>query len=222
MNRSGLLLVLGIAAAVGLVFGLFPHLDLAVSGYFFDPVAKRFPLRDAGINRLIRDGAECVMILLVAPAVAALAMRIAMPRRQPLMSARAALFLIATLALGPGLLVNVILKDHWPRPRPVTVAEFGGNERFVPWWDPRGTCTRNCAFVSGEAATAFWTLAPAALVPPPWRALAFAAAAAYGIGISGLRLAAGAHFFTDVAFAGVFTFLLIWLAHRLLFRPPAA
>ena len=31
---------------------------------------------------------------------------------------------------------------------------------------------------------------------------------------------AGAHFFTDVVFAGVFTFLIIWIAHGLIYRWP--
>jgi membrane-associated phospholipid phosphatase len=31
-------------------------------------------------------------------------------------------------------------------------------------------------------------------------------------------MAGGGHFFTDVVFSGVFTFLLIWLVHGLLFR----
>ena len=35
-----------------------------------------------------------------------------------------------------------------------------------------------------------------------------------------LRMAAGAHFFSDVVFAGVFTFLLIWLVHGWLYRWP--
>jgi hypothetical protein len=33
-------------------------------------------------------------------------------------------------------------------------------------------------------------------------------------------MAAGAHFFSDVVFAGVFTFLLIWLTHGWLYRWP--
>jgi membrane-associated phospholipid phosphatase len=43
----------------------------------------------------------------------------------------------------------------------------------------------------------------------------------FGILVGALRIAAGGHFFSDVAFAGVFTFLLIWLFHGLLFRWPA-
>jgi hypothetical protein len=33
------------------------------------------------------------------------------------------------------LLVNVALKDHWGRPRPIDIAQLGGTEHFVPWWN---------------------------------------------------------------------------------------
>ena len=85
----------------------------------------------------------------------------------------------------------------------------------MPWWDPRGSCGRNCSFFSGEGATAFWTYAPAALTPPAWRPLAYTAATLFGIVTSGLRMAFGGHFFTDVAIAGLVTFFVIWLAYGL-------
>jgi membrane-associated phospholipid phosphatase len=72
--------------------------------------------------------------------------------------------------------------------------------------------------VSGEASGAFWTLAPAAVVPPQWRVLATAGALAFGAATGGIRMAAGAHFVTDVVFAGVLMFLLIWLVHAWLYR----
>ena len=86
--------------------------------------------------------------------------------------------------LGPGLLVNLTLKNHWGRPRPIEVAQFGGDKQFVAWWDPRGTCDGNCSFVSGDVSGAIWTIAPAALVPPPWRALAYGGALALGAGMA--------------------------------------
>ena len=135
-----------------------------------------------------------------------------------LMSGRAAVFLIATLVLGPGLLVNITMKDYWPRSRPIDVPELGGSEKFVPWWDPRGVCAKNCSFVAGESAGAFWSLAPAALAPPQWRPLAYAAAVAFGTGVGVLRMAFGGHFFTDVVFAGVFMFGLVWIAHGVIYR----
>ncbi|MGA7486103.1 MAG: phosphatase PAP2 family protein, partial [Xanthobacteraceae bacterium] len=59
---------------------------------------------------------------------------------------------------------------------------------------------------------------PAAVVPPQWRAFAYAAALTFGAAVGLLRMAAGAHFFSDVVFAGVFSFLVIWLMHGLLYR----
>jgi membrane-associated phospholipid phosphatase len=127
---------------------------------------------------------------------------------------------MVTMAVGPGLLVNVLLKDHWGRPRPIDVTQFGGNEHFVPWWDPRGDCDKNCAFVSGDVSGAFWTVAPAALAPPQWRALAYGAALALGLGMAAVRVMAGGHFASDVIFAGVFTFLIVWLAYAMIYRWP--
>jgi membrane-associated phospholipid phosphatase len=134
---------------------------------------------------------------------------------------RAAIFLIVTLLLGPGLLVNVALKDHWGRPRPIDVTQFGGDQHFVSWWDPRGDCPANCSFVSGDVSTVAWAFAPAALVPAPWGALAYAGAFALTVFMGVIRIMAGAHFPTDTIFAGVFTFLLIWLAYALIYRWPA-
>ena len=70
----------------------------------------------------------------------------------------------------------------------------------------------------GEGATAFWTYAPAALAPPAWRPLAYVATTVFGITTSGLRMAFGGHFFTDVAIAGLVTFFVIWFAYALIYR----
>ena len=220
MNRTGLVLVLAIAAVVGVTFAVFPELDLAISRVFYDPAKQDFSLRFHPWLVWLRGESMWVVTALVAPAVVALVVKLALPFTRMLMSARAAVFLVATLILGPGLLVNVTLKDYWPRSRPIDVPEFNGSERFVPWWDPRGVCPKNCSFVAGESAGAFWTLAPAALAPLPWRPLAYAAAVAFGVSVSALRIIFGGHFFSDAVFAGVFIFLVIWLVHGLIYRWP--
>jgi membrane-associated phospholipid phosphatase len=124
------------------------------------------------------------------------------------------------MALGPGLLVNFALKEHWSRPRPIDVTTMGGNQHFVAWWDPRGDCPNNCSFVSGDVSGMAWTFAPAALAPPQWRVIAYGGALAVTLAMAALRVMWGAHFFTDVVFAGVFTFLVIWLAYALIYRWP--
>jgi len=221
MNRTGLLIALAIGVCVGVVFAVWPQLDIAISRLFFNEQYRVFPVQYSMVARHLRDLFTYVIAALAAPAFIALAIKLILPRRRMLIPARAALFLIATLALGPGLVTNVILKDNWGRPRPPEVTQFNGPEQFRPWWDPRGPCERNCSFVAGEGAGGFWSLAPAALAPPHLRPVAYAAALAFGSAAGGLRLIGGAHFFSDVAFSGVFTFIIIWLVHGLICRWPA-
>ncbi len=218
MNCTGLVIALAIGVVAGVVFGLWPQLDIAISRLFFNETYRVFPVQYSLVARYLRDMFIYVVAALAAPAFIALALKLILPRRRMLIAARAAVFLVATLALGPGLVTNVILKDNWSRPRPPTVTEFYGPEQFVPWWDPRGTCDRNCSFVAGEGAGGFWTIAPAALAPPLWRPIAYATALLFGSAAGLLRLSGGAHFFSDVVFSGVFTFLVIWAVHGLIYR----
>lgn len=223
MNRTGLTIALTIAAVGGLLFGIFPQLDLRIARVFYeitDSGHNMFALRLSPPLMTARNIGLWTGTVLIAPAVGALIVKFILPTRRLMMPGRAVLFLVATLALGPGLLVNVGLKDHWGRPRPIDVTEFGGDQHFVPWWDPRGDCPGNCSFVSGDVSGAFWTLAPATLAPPQWRVLAYSAALALGTVMAVLRMMAGGHFPSDTIFAGVFTFLVIWLVHALIYRWP--
>jgi lipid A 4'-phosphatase len=221
MNRTGLIIALSIAFAVGVIWAVDPQLDLDIAGAFFDPARHLFDVNAQIWVQHTREAARVLITLIVLPAFLAVIGKLIWPQRRMLIEARAAAFLIATLALGPGLLTNVILKDHWGRPRPIDVQQFGGDYRFTSWWDPRGDCPNNCSFIAGEPSGAFWTLAPAALAGPELQPLAYAAALAFGAGVGVLRIAAGAHFFSDVVFAGVFMYLLIWLIHGLIYRWPA-
>ncbi|WP_158814002.1 phosphatase PAP2 family protein [Methylocapsa sp. S129] len=132
-------------------------------------------------------------------------------------SGRALAFLIATMAIGPGLVVNLGLKDHAHRPRPIQTREFGGPFEFRPWYRFDGECRRNCSFVSGEGSEAFWMVAPASLAPPPFRALAIAGALAFGALTGLLRMAFGGHYLSDVLLAALLTLIIVQGARMLLF-----
>jgi membrane-associated PAP2 superfamily phosphatase len=220
MNRTGLFIALSLALVIGFVFGIFPELDLKLASLFYDAPTRSFPLKLNWLAAYARDGAMWIAWGIATPAIAAVIVKLIRPDRPLLMSGRAIVFLLLTLTLSAGVLTNLTFKSYWGRPRPVLVTEFGGDLPFVAWWDPRGQCGRNCSFFSGEGATAFWTFAPAALTPPAWRPLAYAAATLFGVVTSVLRMAFGGHFFTDVAAAGLVTFLVIWLAYSYIYRWP--
>ena len=217
MNKIGLAVALVVAFVVGVIFALYPQFDLDLAALFYRPATHSFAASGVWVT-YVRDAASLLITLLVAPAFLAIVGKLLMPSRRMLIGGRAALFLIATLALGPGVLANGILKEHSARMRPEDVLQLGGKHRFTPWWDFGGPCTENCSFIAGEPSGAFWTLAPAALSPPQWRAPAYAGALAFGAAMTVLRMANGAHFFTDCVFAGVLTFLVVWTAHGVIYR----
>jgi lipid A 4'-phosphatase len=224
MNRTGLFIALSLAFVIGVIFAIYPEIDLKLAALFYDPSTRTFPLKTNWWAALARDIAIWIGWAMVAPAVVALVIKLLRPDRPLVMSGRAIVFMIVTLVLSSGVLSNLTFKSHWGRPRPVVVTQFNSGEfpplDFVAWWDPRGGCAWNCSFFSGEGSAAFWTYAPAALAPASWRPLAYAAATAFGLATGVLRMAFGGHFFTDVAAAGIVTFLVVWLAYGFIYRWP--
>jgi lipid A 4'-phosphatase len=219
--RVAFIVLVALGTSAGAIFTIDPAIDLRVASSLAAVAARDEASPFFQFLLFVREAGPYVVAAAVAPAVLALLMRVLRLRRRAPMSQRAALFVILSLLLGPGLLVNGILKEHWGRPRPGSVTEFGGDLVFKPWWDPRGGCNSNCSFVSGETSSATWLAAPAILVPAPWRYLALSGAALYTVLIALARLLAGGHFLSDVIFAGIFTGLVIWAVHGFLYRWPS-
>jgi membrane-associated PAP2 superfamily phosphatase len=220
MNRTGLTIAVSLTVACAALFAFYPELDLRLSALFYDAADQAFPWKSNTVAMIARDAAMWVAWAFTVPAFVALIAKMLRPTRPLLLSGRAMAFLLITMLLAAGILTNLTFKGYWGRPRPVMVTEFSGPWQFKPWWNPTGECPRNCSFFSGEAATAFWTYAPAALAPPPWRPLAYLGATVFGLATGGLRIAFGGHFFTDVIVAGGVTFIVVWLMHGLIYRWP--
>ncbi|SRR5271155_5629821 len=212
-SRRALLVVVALMIIAMAIFALWPELDLATARLFYDGngfIARRVPAR------AIRDFFNVTPFVVLAAFAALYAMRRYGLHVSYAPSGRALIFLIATMAIGPGLIVNLGLKDHAHRPRPSQTQQFGGPSEFRPWWRFDGACPKNCSFVSGEASEAFWMVAPASLAPPPLRPLAIGAALLFGLGASLMRMAAGGHYLSDVIIAGLLTILIVQIARRLI------
>jgi membrane-associated PAP2 superfamily phosphatase len=203
---------------VGALFALDPGLDLSISALFYDPATRTFPLANDGVIVTLRNLNRAVDIAFGIAFGAVILLKLWRPSLPMPVSGRAMLFLSLTFALAPGLAANVIFKENWGRPRPVHVTEFNGPAKFLPWDKPGGECRRNCSFFSGEVSAAAWTLAPAVLVPPPYRAAAIAGAFAFTTVNAFVRISAGGHFFSDTAFALLATALIIWLMYGAIYR----
>ena len=113
---------------------------------------------------------------------------------------RKAVFILLFLALGPGLVINVLLKDQLGRARPREVIEFGGSHQFTQIWQ-HGTAGKNSSFPSGHAAIAFFMIAPWFVLRDE-RQKAAVAFLVFGLSFGTLvgiaRILQGGHFFSDV------------------------
>ncbi|UEM02208.1 phosphatase PAP2 family protein [Skermanella rosea] len=128
-------------------------------------------------------------------------------------------FLFLGLVLGPGLVANVVLKDMWNRARPVQVAEFGGDQYFSPPMVISNQCEKNCSFVAGDAAMGFYLHIFAYVALRRFAGPLLVAGMAAGLAAGLLRIGMGAHFFSDVIYAGVFMTLTIAGLHAAMFSP---
>jgi lipid A 4'-phosphatase len=135
-----------------------------------------------------------------------------------LMYRKAALFFLLLMLLGPGLLVNTVLKDHWGRPRPRQMQLFGGDRAFHQVWE-RGEAGQGKSFPSGHASAAFYLIAPYFVLRRSSRNRARAALAAglcYGLLMGFARMAQGGHFPSDVVWAGGIVYLVGLALYHLL------
>lgn len=131
---------------------------------------------------------------------------------------RQAVFFILLALLGPGLMVNVILKDNLGRPRPRELVEFGGKHEFVQPMQ-LGNTGKNSSFPSGHASIAFFLIAPWFIYRNNLRKIAFCFLVSglfFGILVGFGRMLQGGHFLSDVIWAGGIVYLTGELLSRIL------
>ena len=112
-------------------------------------------------------------------------------------------YLAGSFLIGPGIIVNLVLKENVGRARPATVTQFGGESHFSAAFQISDQCQTNCSFSSGEAALAA-TLS-FTIVSLLWgglsrrgRGWALLAGGLFLVTGAGLRVLLGRHFASDV------------------------
>jgi len=179
-------------------------LDLRLSGYFYDPAAPQrwFLKTTVPWIWLSRYGESPALLLAIGAAAVWCG---SLYRRSWVRYRRACALLILATALGPGLLVNGILKPLWGRPRPHQVEFFGGSRPYRHWWQP-GNIGGGRSFSSGHAAMGYVLVVGTCLISPrrpSWvHRLALGGALTYGSLLGLTRIVQGAHFVSDVLWSG--------------------
>lgn len=218
------LALLGAFVVLAFVFTLWPGLDVGTSALFYD-VEAGFWVNAIPSLSVLREIIWNTILLVFA---AATLLWIWTAIRGPVagISARVFGFVSTLYLLGPGLLVNGILKQYWGRARPANTVEFGGEALFTPALEITDQCASNCSFVSGEGAGAaalaisVWVLS-GYISNPVWRwAVRGVALIAASFGVA-MRVMKGRHFLSDSLFAVLFMLVLAVVLARLFRLPPS-
>lgn len=213
--------LMGLIGAVLLVFGLWPGIDLAVADYFHD--ASGWPVKQSHSVETLRT---LIWDLTLLMPLLALVLLLWARWRGPVLALPARLwgFVLLLYVIGPGILVNGILKAHWGRARPINVMEFGGTAQFTPAWQVTDQCAANCSFVSGEGAGTMAMVISVGLILfllrgrlPKLAMRLGQAALLMALGFVGWqRVASGGHFLSDVLMSWLLIALIAAILARLL------
>lgn len=185
----------------------FTNGDRSLAALFYNPSTGWFGV-DSMVCSIVYQLAPWPVICLV---IVALAVLFASFKKIALRTFRMhALFIILLLIIGPGLVVNVWLKDNHGRARPREVVEFGGTNEFKQFWEG-GSTGKNSSFPSGHASIAFALFAPWFVLRDRKKQLArkaLIAGVSWGMLVGLVRIAQGGHFLSDVIWAGGLVYLI--------------
>lgn len=202
-----------------LITFVFRHSDLDqwFSAAFFSEREQRFPLADAEPWETIDDVGVYAGIVL---GIAGLGLSFSTWRRPGFhWQHRMGLVLFLSAVIGPGLIVNGVMKPGFGRPRPREITEFAGKREFVPVGTAVESRKRNASFPSGHAAIGFFLMTPAFFFVrhPRWAILWFTVGLIYGGTMAASRVIQGGHFVSDVLWSlylvyiiGLTTAALLW------------
>ncbi|HEY1874051.1 MAG TPA: phosphatase PAP2 family protein [Steroidobacteraceae bacterium] len=206
-RREGRLEAVCLIALALLTAGLFASgaLDIAVARAFYRPEPlEHWPLTQRLPWSLLYRAAPWVTATLVVAGLAGLALGFRNARRD---WRRAAALLLLGVAVGPGLLANALFKDHWQHPRPRDLIEFGGPLHYVP--SPLIGAEGGASFPCGHCSVGFMFAAGWWIWRrrrPVWAAASLAGGLALGSLLGVGRLAAGAHFLSDIVWSALLAF----------------
>jgi membrane-associated PAP2 superfamily phosphatase len=174
-------------------------LDQAASGFYYRQGVGAWPGLSWPIGEWMYRWGQPPATLVGVGGLLAFALSFGAPQRRAWRGP--GLYLALLLLLGPGLFSNVLGKGLAGRPRPEDTLGFGGLWEFHRPFQ-LGLPGRGRSFISGHASAAWYFLGIPFLLQGARRRWAWAASIGFGLLMSWIRVAQGAHWLSDTLLSG--------------------
>ncbi len=198
---------------VSLIFVFFPQIDLYVSSLFFD--GAKFTFKRTWFEQLFFHSVRPMIITFSVLSIAIFAYNYFKKKNILNINGKVLLYLILTLGVAPGLIVNATLKDNWGRARPNETVNFGGSKEFTPYFIQINLFVYS--FSSGHAAAAF-SLMGFVVLATKRRKMWMALVLSYASAMSLVRVAAGGHFLSDTVTSFFIVYISTSIIYMLIFK----
>lgn len=204
--------------ALAILTPLTPFLDLALATFFYEPTHS---FQSNAFYSFLYDYGTIPAQLLFS--ISTLILFLASFFKQWKKWHTPALALVLSLLIGGGLIVHEIFKEHWGRPRPKQVIEFGGQQPFRPYYEPNffHQPEPSKSFTCGHCTMGFYFFSLALVARRlKWKKTvwtAFITAFVLGISLSLGRIVQGGHFLSDTLVSALIMWLTAYTCDRWLY-----
>ncbi len=213
VNTTLIYLTIGLSLILVGTFTTFPFLDIKFSSLFYDSIQGFVYKKFVFVRFLYLSVPLLTKLLSGCFGIYLLWQLVKRKSYHAVLTSKISYLLVAAI-LGPGLIVNSVLKENIGRARPLHIAEFNGGLEFSPALFPSNQCSHNCSFPSGHAAMAFYftALAYAYVLRNNEKqesaveengtkdfSIIYSAGFLFGWLVGFIRIIMGGHFLSDVA-----------------------
>jgi len=194
-NIAYLLLFLALIATIAVS----PQVDQYLAKLTYNPITNHFYGETQLWCKIIYRGVNVAIAILIILPMVFLFLAYKIKSLSPTFARRFALITYVSLIVGPGVIVNAGLKQHWGRARPNQVIRE--HQAYTPLWQYVANKPSDNSFPSGHAAGGFFLGIP--LLAMRRKKLAVSVSLLGGALVGLVRLLQGGHYFSDILMAGI-------------------
>lgn len=191
-------------------FFWFTDFDLQAAALFYQPSDENdaWPWQHWWLWQILFRYADAFIRVVAIGALVIAPLGCFLPKLKPIK--RPALYIFLVILLGPGLVVNLVFKDHWGRPRPVHVTEFGGQYPYIPPLEIGATGEKSFPCGHCSVSYVFFVLY---FLSRKRKLFYFLLTMMLALLMGLTRMSAGGHFISDILWSGYLVFFVSWLVY---------